>query len=143
MKLCLIRHGNALNHDIDALRTLSSIGRDEARSAGKFLRESSFHPQKIFHSELIRAKETATLVAQELSFEGSLIEDPHLLPSSPIKTWSDNIHFMDEDIILVGHMPYMGIFATDLYQRDLVLPTGGVVLFEIKESVPTLVMKNF
>lgn len=143
MKLCLVRHGHAVDHNIDALRQLSERGREEAKKAGEFIKKSSFRPSKVFHSELVRAKETATLAVSQFSPSMTLHEDKDLLPNSSISTWSNNILYMEENIMLVGHMPFMGLFAEDLLNQAIALPTGGVMIFEISEGKTELLEKNF
>lgn len=143
MKLCLIRHGNAKDHNVDALRQLSDQGKREAKNAGDYCRSVSFKPQKIFHSELVRAKETASLVLGQLGTQLSLVEDKDLLPNSPISTWYNNLLYMEEDIMLVGHMPYMGIFAEELLDQPVGFPTGGVMIFEVIEGKARLLSKSF
>lgn len=143
MKLCLVRHGNAIDHAVDALRSLSEKGREEAKKAGKFIQKTGFKPQKVFHSELVRAKETASLATSEMGAQINLNEDKDLLPNSPISTWSNNLLYMEENIMLVGHMPFMGLFASELLKQNMALPTGGVMIFEINEGKVKLLEKNF
>jgi phosphohistidine phosphatase len=143
MKLCLVRHGNAVDHDVDALRRLSERGREEAKQAGQFIQKVGFKPQKVFHSELVRARETATLATSEIGGQFNLNEDKDLLPNSPISTWSNNLLYLEENIMLVGHMPFMGLLATDLLKQTMALPTGGVMIFEIENGESKLVEKNF
>jgi phosphohistidine phosphatase SixA len=143
MLLVLVRHGNALDHDIDALRQLSDQGKKEANGTGLFLKQflkelpaNSYNELKVFHSELVRAKETAMILSSHLTQGQGLEEAKDLLPNSPISPWLNNlIAFKDESIVvLTGHMPYMGIFASELSQAPISIPTGGCLIFERTEN---------
>ncbi len=52
MKLIPIRHGNADHDAVDEIRKLSELGTEEAKAAGRWLKEQSFHATKIIHSPL-------------------------------------------------------------------------------------------
>lgn len=154
MHLILIRHGNALNHDIDALRPLSDQGKAEAKETGLFLQSEfknkagyllqSGGPLKLIHSELLRAKETALLVAGQLSHNPQLEEGKDLQPQSNPNVWKNNLMAFNEQdtIILVGHMPFMGIFASELCDCPLSLPTGGCLILKRDESNMTFSLQN-
>lgn len=140
MLVILIRHGNALNHDIDALRPLSDQGKAEAKETGlflqDFLKDQSHGNVKIFHSELLRAKETALIVSGQLNQSPTLEEGSDLLPNSSTGPWHNNLHAFEENetVILVGHMPFMGIFASEMLKKSTSLPTGGCLVFEREEE---------
>jgi phosphohistidine phosphatase len=145
MILILVRHGQALNHDIDALRPLSKQGKEEATQAGLFINKLEKRPREVFHSELLRAKETATLMANELQNSPQLEEAIDLTPNSSIMPWYNNLmaYSQDDVIALVGHMPYMGIMASELSQRPIGFPTGGVVVMEGEGHQWRIKEKNF
>ncbi len=145
MILILVRHGQALNHDVDALRPLSEQGKSEAKEAGLFIDQLSKKPTKVFHSELLRAKETALLLSSQLTGTPHLEEAAELTPNSDISPWFNNLMAFNKDdiIALVGHMPYMGIMASELTQRPVGFPTGGVVVLEGEGHQWSLKQKNF
>lgn len=134
MQLILVRHGQALNHDIDALRPLSKEGQEEARQTGLFINDLSKKPIKVIHSELLRAKETAQIIAKNLTINPAIVEEENLLPNSSIEIWQNSLMAYDQNIALVGHMPFMGIFASELLGRPLSFPTGGSVVLERQDS---------
>ena len=70
MKLYIMRHGPA--EDVatsgrDGDRALSTMGRDRVRAVAKLLREKDEAPRAIVSSPLVRALQTAEIVASELS----------------------------------------------------------------------------
>ncbi len=69
MQLFLLRHAEAESEaGSDETRTLTVKGSSQAESIGKFCLRHDVIPEMILTSPLIRAKETARLVARELDF---------------------------------------------------------------------------
>jgi phosphohistidine phosphatase len=68
MQLFLLRHAEAeSNAASDDVRALTARGTRQAETIGKFCLEHDFVPEIILSSPLIRAEETARLVARELN----------------------------------------------------------------------------
>ncbi|NLL36214.1 MAG: phosphohistidine phosphatase SixA [Fretibacterium sp.] len=118
MKLWLMRHGDAVHQADDDLRPLSGTGREEARRAGQFLEQMKESPALILHSTLRRSAETAALVARELGLEECLTEHPGLRPEDDPENLVFELDEEDEDLLLVGHQPFLSILASLLLTRD-------------------------
>lgn len=130
MKLILIRHGHAPQDAIDETRKLSDRGREQAAHAGQWLKKQEFKAKKLIHSPLTRAIETAKIVHQNLSSELPFEENDTITPSSSIRPWVSEAYVMDEDTIVVGHMPFLADFASELSGEFINFPTGGVCILE-------------
>ena len=143
MKLCLVRHGNAIDHENDSLRNLSQKGISEARATGEFLKELDLNPKIIFHSHLYRAKETAENIRKILGQETHLEEDANLLPYSPTSTWVNNLYYHNENLIIVGHMPYLGLLAEEYLNKIINFPTGGALILELDDLNGKVITSNF
>jgi phosphohistidine phosphatase len=63
MRVYLIRHASAGDAATDQLRELTEEGREEARRVGLGLRKLEARLSTIFTSPLLRARQTATLIA--------------------------------------------------------------------------------
>ena len=64
--LILIRHGQYVYEDKDEERVLTELGRKQAREVGVRLIEMNLSVNRIIHSDLTRAVETAGIIATEL-----------------------------------------------------------------------------
>jgi phosphohistidine phosphatase len=116
MLLYLIRHAHALDGHDDAARPLSKKGRGQAKALGRFLRAREiFSPTAVWHSPLVRARETAELIVEHAKVRASLVEAGGLLPEDDPQ---DILRRLAEtsapSLALVGHEPYMSGLASQL-----------------------------
>ena len=108
MILHFLRHATA--QDIatsDAARELTKEGREEARVAGQALVALGVRPSQILTSPLVRARQTAELVAHELKFTDPLVVAQELLNDTGTGDLMRAIRPFTgtKEIVLVGHMP--------------------------------------
>ncbi|HVV00986.1 MAG TPA: phosphohistidine phosphatase SixA [Verrucomicrobiae bacterium] len=135
MNLFLLRHGLAGERHSggnDAERPLTKPGRDEIARAAVAMRHLELNFDVILSSPYIRARETATIVANALGMEDRLRFSPALEPA----TSSDAIFRVvralapgPQNSLLVGHEPSLSHFASWLLfgheTSALVLKKGG------------------
>ena len=74
--LLIIRHGNTFNPEDTPTRVgcrtdipLTKSGIEQARALGHFLKQEKLCPDALYASELMRARETATLLAHEANLK--------------------------------------------------------------------------
>lgn len=116
MRVILVRHGDA---DADIPEGLDDEGRvltTRARLAlpGHFapLVSRIGTPAIIFTSPLVRAVQTATILAQALGYEGPLKTNRTLFPDGPVGAIEGLLaERLGETVVLVGHQPSMGSCA--------------------------------
>ncbi len=132
MNLYLVRHATAMSEFDDPLRGLSEEGNADIEAVAKIVASAGAAPARICQSGKKRARETAQVLAKHLRFEGVIEEAEGLDPMDLTDTWLDRVDSIDEDLMLVGHMPYMGKFAALLLtgnkERDFVDFTTATVL---------------
>jgi phosphohistidine phosphatase len=107
MLLYLLRHAEAEPHRADDFsRKLTEKGEKQARAVGSFLSERKIKPDLILTSPVLRANQTATLVAEEL-----LAEAPTRMPwlscgMNPERALAELAGYVNlESVMLVGHEP--------------------------------------
>jgi len=103
MQLYLVRHAEAAGGEPDELRQLTPAGREQARSLGERLRESGVRPDAILTSPLLRARETAVLLARELGVEA--VPDDRLAPGATADQITSAVDGRGETVVVVGHQP--------------------------------------
>jgi phosphohistidine phosphatase len=116
MKVILVRHGDA-DADIpegleDEARALTTRARLALPAHFAPLVPRIGTPNVIFMSPLVRAVQTATLLAQALQYEGPLKTNRVLFPDGPVGAIDALLRDrLGETIVLVGHQPSMGSTA--------------------------------
>jgi len=118
-ELYLIRHARALEQAAsDWERPLMAEGRREARAVGAALKKAGVHLDAIGCSPLVRAVETATLMAVELGYDAALSIDAAYTPDGTTTAMLNAIgHLTGERVAIVGHEPSMGLLLSDLIGR--------------------------
>lgn len=118
MKLLLVRHGKAEDRSLftfsakkDALRALTESGRRDMRKATKGLRKVSPDLDMVVTSPLVRARQTAEIVA-DIFGVADIVEQPLLSPGSNANALLDWLEQQSVDAVaLVGHEPDLSQLA--------------------------------
>jgi phosphohistidine phosphatase len=132
MDLFLIRHAKAADgvlYGDDAERPLTADGRRAATDVGEALARHAVGFDAIWSSPLVRAVETAELIAAALGYAGQLEISRALTPEARS---ADALALLERDararVALVGHEPSMGNLLSALVGRHgLSLSKGAVV----------------
>jgi phosphohistidine phosphatase len=135
MRIYLARHGEAATSEIDSRHPLSDKGKKDVEAVGKFLHSLNIKPMHFFHSEELRAIQTAEIIAKEIDYAGEMQARAELEPIGLISPISTEINQGDEDVVLVGHMPFMGKLVSKLitgYENNdvVVFQTGTLACLE-------------
>ena len=118
MRLYLIRHAHAVPAADDAERPLSKKGREQVKRLAKFLKDSrAFQPDEMWHSPLLRSRQTAKLLAKKLEFTAPLIEVEGLEPEDDARATAVRLKNLRRDIAIVGHEPHLSALASELIAR--------------------------
>src|SRR5437763_1638634 len=132
MDLVLIRHAKAADaecHGSDSDRPLTADGRHAALAVGAALAGHGVAFDHIFASPLVRAVETAELVAVQTRYAGQLGIEHWLEPEARPKEIEAALREgAGERLALVGHEPSIGRLLSRLLDRPgLSLSKGAAV----------------
>ncbi len=139
MRLYLVQHGKALSEDIDPKRPLSEEGKRDTEGIAKFLK-GKIDLDIIWHSEKLRAKETAQILAEHLLPKEGLRELRGLLPLDPVESLPEKIIRERKNIMIVSHLPFLqklcSLILTGSEDYNLInfSQAGCVYLEERKET---------
>jgi phosphohistidine phosphatase len=146
MNLYLMRHGIAvdagdLNIVHDNQRPLSNKGAKRMRRAARGLRRLAIEFDGILTSPILRARQTADIVAATLGMESRLEEISGLAPESSVEHLLFGLtRYQDrEHLLLVGHQPLLGQTLTSLIDanrevtREFNLRKGSLCRIEIDD----------
>jgi phosphohistidine phosphatase len=128
MTLYLVQHGDALGKAQDPERPLSDKGRRDVQTMASFLSESGVRPRRVIHSGKTRATQTAQFLSDIIGPDGEVEEsDVGLAPNDPTEPLKNQIENGDEDVMIVGHLPFMGRLVSHLVTGS---PEAETVSFE-------------
>ena len=112
MRLYLVQHGEALPKERDPDRPLSGPGRADVERLADFLAKRGVRAQRVLHSGKTRARQTAELLARALG--GACEGRSGLAPNDPTGDVVQEASDWTDDVVLVGHLPFMGRLAARL-----------------------------
>ncbi len=125
MKLVFVRHGAAIDKGpgvSEESRYLTPEGRVYFRKTARTMLKNGIEPSLILTSPLIRAVQTADILAETLSYSGPFLVRDELRPGfamrSLVRLLTD--YHSGDELILVGHEPDLSGIVSQL----LSLPGG-------------------
>ena|SRR5688572_13759752 len=134
MRVLLIRHAHAIESDAlpDEARWLSAHGRLLARAVGLRLRDEGFTFDAMITSPLVRAVQTAELVAEGAGYGGEVIATPALAPGFSARIGASSLEGLGVSVVVVGHEPSISQLASFLVGATPggALRKGQVVIVE-------------
>ncbi|MBK8478083.1 MAG: phosphohistidine phosphatase SixA [Opitutaceae bacterium] len=123
MKLYLVRHTHAVSDAENPVRPLSPKGREVALGMGRWLRgNAAADITEVWHSPLVRARETAELLVEGARLKVRLREAAGLLPEDEVSAMATALGRHGDSLVIVGHEPHLGLLAG----RLLGIEVGGV-----------------
>jgi phosphohistidine phosphatase len=141
MKLVLVRHAAAVDGGSeinDETRYLTPEGRVFFRKTARTMLKNGVEPALILTSPLIRAIQTADILAESLSYCGPLVVRSDLRPGFGMHALGrmlDEYHSAGE-IVIVGHEPDLSVIIGFLLQLSgwFSLKKGAAVKLKIDPS---------
>lgn len=117
MKLYLMRHGQAASPQVDPQQGLSEEGRREIEQLAKRLAGQGIRFGQAFHSDKVRAQQTAQIMVSTISpnvvpqMRSGLKpnDDPHLLLAD-IESWQ-------KDTLIASHLPFVPGLLAELIKQ--------------------------
>ncbi len=119
-----MRHAEAVDETLalrDPYRHLTSRGRQQARALGDRLRWHDCVPTKIWASPLVRAVQTAELVAMELNCTTDVEIAVDLAPDGNARQLQQAVRALAADtaVMLVGHEPSLSAIGSLIIGGEL------------------------
>jgi phosphohistidine phosphatase len=126
MRLYLVQHGEAVPEDVDPTRPLSAGGRSDVERVAAFLGRGGIRAMEVWHSGKRRAAQTAAILGAALAPDRPPAARAGLNPNDPTEDAARELPTREQDVMLVGHLPFLGKLASRLVAgRD----DAGVVAF--------------
>ena len=93
----------------------------------------------IYHSQKKRAFQTAEIIKDKMAAKPQLIEQEGLLPNDPTDAIYDVIQKCSEDLLIVGHLPFLPKLVSRLIGVDesfvlLLMPASSLVVLQREDQ---------
>jgi phosphohistidine phosphatase len=140
MRLYLIQHGEAKSEVEDPERSLTARGEEEVTSISRLAAGLNIRPSKVYHSGKMRAKQTAKIIASALKIPDPSVQSVQgLNPNDDIRPWAERISKEREELMLVGHLPFLErltsfLLCGDENARLVLFRYGAIVRLDQKED---------
>ena len=130
MRLYLVRHAEAAPGKPDSERRLTPEGREQSRRVGERLAVAEPRPEAVLHSPLVRARETAELIAAPLEIAPEAHD--RLAPGATAADVRAALVGRGEALVVVGHLPDCAEIAAELTGGpEPAFPPAGVFVIEL------------
>jgi phosphohistidine phosphatase len=114
MRVYIVRHGKAAPSEIDPQHSLSELGRLQVQQLANFLSKKRLTVSRIYHSGLLRAQQTAEILAAVVESTHGVEENTDLLPEKPVNILAMDLAVASGDVMLVGHLPLLNKLVSEL-----------------------------
>jgi phosphohistidine phosphatase len=112
MKLYLVQHAKAASKDIDPDRSLTEEGLRDIQKVAAFIKPLALSADYLWHSGKKRAQQTAGILAEVITINIEPIAREGLAPNDDVKVIENEIMSLKQDIMIVGHLPFLSKLAS-------------------------------
>lgn len=118
MDFYLVRHGEAVSRTIDPQRPLTCAGRQDVERLARCAMSRNVRPFAILHSGILRARQTAEVLAQILAPPAGVQAIAGLLPEDDPMVAKGELEAAEGSLMMVGHLPHLSRLVALLTHRD-------------------------
>ena len=139
MHLYLVQHGASKSEGEDPQRGLTDDGRRVVERVAKYMTKIKVSVARIEHSDKLRARQTAEIIAERLRPAEGTKQVSGMGPNDDIHPLRDRLQTESRNVMLVGHLPYLSRLFSALLEiaqdRSVVeFRMGGVVALARSEN---------
>lgn len=134
-QLYLVRHAKAVSTDIDSQKPLSEQGCEDIGKVADFIKPLGLGVDYLWHSGKLRAEQTAEVLSEVVEVKIEVAAHSFLAPNDEVAPIKDEIELAEQDVMIVGHLPFMGklaslLLAGDEYAGVAAFRAGGIMCLE-------------
>jgi phosphohistidine phosphatase len=118
MNVYLVRHGEAISEKQDPQRPLTPTGREEVERMARMAAAKNIQVSAIFHSGILRARQTAEILAEALRCTSGVQPLSGLRPQDDPAIAKAEIEIAESSVMLVGHLPHLNRLVSLLLSGD-------------------------
>ncbi len=114
MELYLVRHGTAKAESEDPRRGLTGEGKQTVERMADFLAGLRISLHRMDHSEKLRARQTAEIMAVRLQPAEGVRQVSGLAPNDDVEPIGYELERESKNRMLVGHLPFLSLLVSRL-----------------------------
>ena len=138
MALFLVQHGKSLPKDQDPNQGLSKEGQEETQTMASLAAENNVQVMRIIHSGKKRALQTAEIFVKAIEPEAGFSKAAGLAPLDDVTLFASTLN-RDEDIMVVGHLPFMErlvsyLVAESAEQTVIKFQNSGIICLDTDDA---------
>jgi len=138
MKLYLMRHGEATASPQNPEQTLTPQGRSNLEKLAGQLAQKGIRVKQVFHSEKMRARQSAEIMAIQIAPDISLQAHSRIKPNDDPQLILDDIKQWHDDTLIVSHLPFipglLGLLLTSPQPSHPITFEPGTVICLSREN---------
>jgi phosphohistidine phosphatase len=119
MNIYLVRHGEAVSEKLDPERPLTASGREAVERIARMAATKNVAVTTIFHSGILRARQTAEILAQPLQPTLGVERLSGLMPQDDPAIAKAELEAAENPIMMVGHLPHLNRLVALLIEGDV------------------------
>ena len=112
MKLYLVQHAKVASKEIDPARSLTEEGLHDIKKVAAFIKPLALSVDYLWHSSKKRAQQTAEFLVEVLTIKKEHNARDGLAPNDDVTAIEDQIMSLKQDIMIVGHLPFLSKLVT-------------------------------
>jgi phosphohistidine phosphatase len=146
MEIYFLRHANAgnpkINREKDEKRPLDEMGIEQSHVMGRALASLGVKPEVILSSPLVRARETASIVAEEIGHREKIVLDDAMRPDADYADFQQLLarYKSPNTIMVVGHNPseteFLNRLVTGKTSEAIELKKGAIARVDYEPGKP-------
>jgi phosphohistidine phosphatase len=118
MELYLVQHAAAKGEQEDRSRPLTDRGRQDIARVAEFVERLNIKVKAIRHSDKLRAEQTAQELAGRVRSAEGLEKTAGLGPNDDVERLKEILTGMEDNLMIVGHLPYLSRLVSSLICGD-------------------------
>jgi len=139
MKLYLVQHAKAALKEADPQRPLTEEGLRDIRKVAEFIKPLNLSVNYLWHSGKTRAQQTAEILADVVEVTKEMAAHEGLAPNDDVKVIKDEINSAKQNIMLVGHLPFLSKLTSLLLTNSeasnpVAFKNGGIVCLNYSDD---------
>ncbi len=139
MNLYLVQHAKAASKEIDPERSLTQEGLNDINKIAAFIEPLELAIENLWHSGKKRAQQTTEILAGAINVKNEISVQDGLAPNDDVNIIKEKIISVGQDLMIVGHLPFLSKLASLLLTGTESLGTvafkqGGIVCMKCEDE---------